>query len=83
MLVNRKYECFVMWMLYFCASCTVWFVNAGRACKRQPYGRGILQNRSHDCLVGSHECLLLFAPCCFGACFYCLWKCRYLCTERL
>ena len=24
------------------------------------YGRGILQSRSHDCLIGSHECLLLF-----------------------
>ena len=24
-----------------------------------PYGRGILQSRSHDCLIGSHECLLL------------------------
>ena len=27
---------------------------------RRPYGRGILQIRSHDCLVGSHECLILF-----------------------
>ena len=26
--------------------------------------RGILQSRSHDCLVGSHECLLLFTPSC-------------------
>ena len=24
------------------------FVNAGRECKRRPYGGGILQNRSHE-----------------------------------
>ena len=45
------------------------FVNAGRGCKRRPYGRGILQSGCHefligsyDCLIGSHECLLLFTP---------------------
>ena len=27
-------------------------------------GRGILQSRSHDCLIGSYECLLLFTPSC-------------------
>ena len=45
-------------------------VNAGRGCKRRPYGTGILQSRSHDCLISSHECLLLFTPyyCC--ECFY-------------
>ena len=26
------------------------FVNAGRGCKRRPYGRGILQSRSHNSL---------------------------------
>ena len=25
-------------------------------------GRGILQSRSHDCLVDSHDCLLMFTP---------------------
>ena len=30
---------------------TLQFVNAGRGCKRQPYRRGILQSRSHDCLI--------------------------------
>ena len=25
-----------------------------------PYVRGILQSQSHDCHIGSHECLLLF-----------------------
>ena len=28
----------------------------------RPYGRGILQSRSHSCFVCSHECLLLFTP---------------------
>ena len=61
----------VMQMLYgcvLCASCDssqycvlhdLPFGNAGRGCKRRPYGRGILQRRSHNCFVGSHECLLL------------------------
>ena len=31
-------------------------------------GRGILQSRSHNCLVGSHECL--FTPFCCSECFY-------------
>ena len=73
MLVHGKYECFFMHMLYvciLCASCVssqccilhdLQFVNAGRGCKRRPYGRG-----SRDglmmCLVGSHESLLLFTP---------------------
>ena len=39
------------------------FVNAGRGCKRRPYGRIILQCRSH-------ECLLLFTPSCCSDCFY-------------
>ena len=31
--------------------------------------RGILQSWSHNCLVGSHECLL-FTPSCCSECFY-------------
>ena len=72
MLVYGKYEYFVMHMLYVCVLCAscgtsssqccilhdLQFVNAGRGCKRQPHGRGILQSRSHDCLIGSHECVL-------------------------
>ena len=46
------------------------FVNAGRECNRRAYGKGILQSRSHDCLIGSHECLLLFTQSCSGECFY-------------
>ena len=38
------------------------FVDAGRGFNRRPYGRGILQSGSHDGLVGSHECFLLFSP---------------------
>ena len=77
MLVYVKYECFVMQML--CLVYILWqfsilhdlpFVNASRGCKRRPYGRGILQSRSYDCLIGSHECLLLFTPLCCCECFY-------------
>ena len=62
-----KGECFVMQMLYVCVLCAscgssqccvlhdLKFVNAGRGCKRGPYGRGILQSWSHNCLVVSHE----------------------------
>ena len=46
------------------------FVHAGRGCKRRPYGRCILQSRSHDCRIGSHERLLLFTPSCCCECFY-------------
>ena len=58
MIVYGKYECFVMHMLYVCVLCAsrgssqrcilhdLQFVNAGRGCKRRPYGRDILQSRS-------------------------------------
>ena len=81
MLVYGKYECFVMQM-YVCVLCASYdrlqysilhdlqFVNIGRVCKRRPYGRGILQSRSHNCFIGSHECLLLFTPSCCSECFY-------------
>ena len=81
MIVYGKYECFVMQM-YVCVLCASYgssqccvlhdlqFVDVGGGCKRRPYGRGILQSRSHDCLIGSHECLLLFIPSCCSECFY-------------
>ena len=54
-LVYGKCECFVMQILYVCVLCAsggssqyLQFVNAGRGCKRRPYGRGILQSRSHN-----------------------------------
>ena len=67
----EKYESFVIQMLYvrvLCASCgssqcfvlhDFPFVNEGRGYKRRPYRRGILQSWSHDCLIGSHECLFV------------------------
>ena len=76
--VYEKYECFVMHMLYVCALCAscgssqccilhdLQFVNAGLGYKGRPYGRG----RSHDCFIGSHECLLLFTPPCCCECFH-------------
>ena len=72
MFVYGKYECFVMQMLYVCVHHVV-VLNAefsmtsslfSRGGKRRPYRRGILQSRSHDCFIGSHECLLLFIPSC-------------------
>ena len=82
-----------MQMLYVCISCAscgsskcsvmrdLQFVNAGRGCKRRPYGRGILQSRSHNCLVGSHECIFLFTPSCCSAFMICRGLCA--CTELL
>ena len=72
MLLYGKCECFVMQMCVLCASCgssqycvlhDLPFVNAGRGCKRRPYGRGILQSWSDNCLVGGHECLHLGPDC--------------------
>ena len=70
----RVCECLVVQKLYVCVLCAtggssqccvlhdLQFVNAGRGCNRRPYIRGILQSRSHNCFIGSHECLLLFTP---------------------
>ena len=70
MLVYGKYECVVMQMLYVCVLCLscgnsqccilhdLQFVNAGRGCKRRPYGREILHNWSHDCFIGNPEAVL-------------------------
>ena len=82
MFVYRECECFVMQMLYVCvlyASCgssqccvlhDLQFVNADRGCNKRPYRRGILQSRSHNCFIGSHECLIMFTPSCCSECFY-------------
>ena len=43
----------------------------------RPYRRGILQSRSHNCFIGSHECLLLFTP---SGCSECFMICRGLCV---
>ena len=63
-----------MQMLYVCVLCVccgssqccvlhdLQFVNAGQGCKRRPYGRGILQSRSLNCLVGSPMCVPFCLP---------------------
>ena len=65
MLVYGKYEYFVMHVLYlcvlrapgassqYCVLHALHFVDIGRGSKWRPYGRRILQRRSHVCLVGS------------------------------
>ena len=67
------------YVVCLCASCgssqccvlhDLQFVNAGRGCNRRPCSRGILQSRSHNCFIGSHECILLFTPSCCSECFY-------------
>ena len=75
MLVYGNSECFVIQMLYVCVLCAscgssqccvphnLQFINVGQKCKRRPYGRDILQSPSHNCLVGSHEYLLLVLVC--------------------
>ena len=83
MLVYGKYECFVMQMLLvyvLCASfgisqcCIMYdlqFVNAGRGCKRRPYGRGKLRvlyvsfgskvrSRTFGCLAMCSVLLFIF-----------------------
>ena len=52
----------------FCMTCSL--LTLVEHAKGGPYGIGILQSRSHDCLIGSYECLLLFAPSCCCECFY-------------
>ena len=46
MLVYGKYESLVIQMLYVCVLCSSYCSS---------------QSRSHDCLIGSHESLFLFA----------------------
>ena len=50
------------------------FVNAGRGCKRQSYGRGILQSRSHVSFYLPHPVVVSDFIICSG-----LWAC----TEML
>ena len=90
MLVYGECECFVMQMLYVCVLCAscgssqccvlhdLQFVNAGRGCNRRPYRRGILQSLSHNCFIGSHECL---HPVAVSAFMICRGLCA--CTEML
>ena len=74
MLVYGKCECLVMHA--YVVSCVHPVINAATCmtCSSlilvEDARRGIFQSRSHDCLVGSHECLLLFIPCRCGGCLY-------------
>ena len=74
MLVYGKYECFVMQMLYVCVLCAS--CGSSQLCLLHDLlmlvedAIGILQSRSHDCLISSHECLLLFTLSCCCECFY-------------
>ena len=60
----------------FCMTCIMLMLG-------RPYVRDILQSRSHDCFIGSHECLLLFTPSCCGECFYHFFSGLCACTEML
>ena len=51
----------------FCINCSLLMLVEDA---RRPYGRSILQSRSHDWLIGSHEFILLFNPFYCGECFY-------------
>ena len=94
MLVYGKYECFVMQLFYVCALCAscgssqccilhdLHFLNAGRGCMRRPYGRGILQIRSRDCLIVTHDVsFCLPHPVAVSAFIICIGLCA--CTEML
>ena len=67
-------------MLYVCVLCVVAVLNAAfcMTCSLLMLvedERSIPQSRSHNCLVGSHECLLLFITSCCSECFYGLCVC--------
>ena len=73
MLVYGKCECFVMQMLYVCVLYPVAVLNAAfcitcSLLMLAEDARGTLQSRSHNCLIGSHECLPLPTP---GRCREC------------
>ena len=57
------------------------FVHSGRGYKRRPYGTGTLNCLYYDCLVGSHECLLLFTHPVAVSAFIISGLC--VCTEML
>ena len=46
----------------FCMTCSLLMLVEDA---RDYHGRGVLQSRSHDCLLGGHERILLLLPCCF------------------
>ena len=40
----------------FCMTCCLLMLVEDASLRRGPYGISILQSRSHDCLIGIHEC---------------------------
>ena len=56
----------------FCMTCSLLMLveDAIGDHTEEAYRRGILQSRSHNCFIGSQECLLLFTPSCCSECFY-------------
>ena len=72
----------VFWRSQCCVLHDMQFVNATRGCNRRSYRGGILQSRSHNCFIGSHECLLLFPhPIAVSAFMICRGLCA--CTEMV
>ena len=79
MLVYGECECFVMQMYVcvhtmavfnaaFCMTCSLLMLVEDAIGDHTK--KGILQSRSHNGFIGSHECLLLFTPSCCSECFY-------------
>ena len=68
MLVYGECECFVMQMLYVCVLCAS--CGSSQCCILHDLLFVDTPERSHDCLIGSLECLLLFSPFCCCECFY-------------
>ena len=71
----------IIWQFSICYVLTdLQFVNTGRGCKGRSYGRGTLQCKSHDRLVGNHILLqrvfLLFLEVCVHALIIC---CQRVC----
>ena len=88
MFVYGKCECFIIEMLYvgvLCASHSSTHASFCMTCHlimliedaRGDHMEEAYTRAGHDCLVGSHECLLLFTPSC---CSECLYICRGVCT---
>ena len=51
----------------FCMTCSLLML-VEDARDNNTIWKGMLQSGSHDCFIGSHECLLLFTPsCCCGS----------------
>ena len=76
MLVYGKCECFVMLCVHavavlnaaLCMTCSLLMVVGD--VRGDHIEEALLQSRSHNCIVYSHECLLLFTTSCCSECLY-------------